>query len=106
MPRRRGGGPGHARARHQAQEATVGGLVADAVAEAHEAQAAARRDPTGSARAFLNETALRAVRALNGAGAPTLLRAIHRIVNAIQLGLIGPETVSTGTGSPWGTPCG
>ena len=61
MPRRRGDGPGHARARRQAQEATVRGLVADAVAEAHEAQAAARRDPTSSARAFLNETALPAV---------------------------------------------
>ena len=73
MPRRWGDGPGHARARRQAQEATVRGLVADAVAEAHEAHAAARRDLTGSARAFLNETALPAVRALNGAGAPTLL---------------------------------
>ena len=76
MPRRRGDGPGHARARRKAQEATVRGLVADAVAKAHEAHAAARRDRTGSARAFLNETALPAVRALNGAGAPTLLPAI------------------------------
>ena len=91
MPRRRGDGPGHARARHQAQEATVWGLVADAVAEAHEAHAAARRDPTGGGRALLNESALPAVRALNGAGAPTLLPAMHRIVNAIQPGLIGPE---------------
>ena len=91
MPRRRGDVPGHARARRRAQEATVRGLVADAVAEAHEAHPAARRDPTGSARAFLNETALPAVRALNGAGAPMLLPAMHRIVNAIQPGLIGPE---------------
>ena len=90
MPRRQGDWPGHARARRQAQEATVRGLVADAVAEAHEAQAAARRDPTGSARASLNETALPAVRALNGAGAPTLLPAMHRVVNSIRLGLIGP----------------
>ena len=59
--------------------------------EAHEAHAAAQRDPTGSARAFLNETALPAVRALNGAGAPTLLSAMHRMVNTIQPGLIGPE---------------
>ena len=89
MPRRQVDGPGHARARRQAQEATVRGLVADAVAEVHEAHAAARRDPTGSARAFLSETALPAVRALNGAGAPTLLPAMHWIVNAIQPGLIG-----------------
>ena len=91
MPRRRGDGPGHARARRKAQEAAVRGLVADAVAEAHEAHAAARRDLTGSARAFLDETALPAVRALNGAGAPTLLPAMHRIVNAVQPGLISPE---------------
>ena len=91
MPRRRGDGPGHARARRKAQEAAVRGLVADAVAEAHEAHAAARRDLTSSARAFLNETALPAVRTLNGAGAPTLLPAMHRIVNAIQQGLISPE---------------
>ena len=91
MPRRRGDGPGHARARRQAQKATIRGPVADAVAEAHEAHAAARRDPTGRARAFLNETALMAVRALNGAGAPTLLPAMHGIVEAIQPGLIGPD---------------
>ena len=87
----RGDGPGHARARRKAQEATVRCLVADAVAEAYEAHAAARRDLTGSARAFLNETALPAVRALNGAGAPTLLPVMHRIVNAIQPDLISPE---------------
>ena len=92
--------------------------MADAVAEAHEAHAAARRDLTGSARAFLNETALPAVQALNGAGAPTLLPAMHRIVNAIQPGLISPEAAlcghwvdSTSPTSragpcPWGTPCG
>ena len=65
--------------------------MADAVAEAHEAHAAARRDLTGSARAFLNETALPAVRALNGAEAPTLLPAMHRIVNTVWPGLISPE---------------
>ena len=101
MPRRRGDGPGHARARRKAQEATVRGLVADAVAEAHEAHAAARRDLTGSARAFLNETALPAVSALNGAGAPTLLPAMHRIVNAIQPGLIGPEAALYGHWMKW-----
>ena len=59
MPRRRGDGPGHARACRKEQQATVRGLVADAVAEVHEAHAAARRDLTGSVRAFLNETAPR-----------------------------------------------
>ena len=101
MPRRRGDWPGHARARRQALEATVQGLVADTEAEAHEAHAAARRDPTGSARAFLNETALPAVRALNGAGAPTLLPAMHRIVNAIQPGLINPEAALYGHWMEW-----
>ena len=96
MPRRRGDGLGHATARRKAQEATVRGLVADAVAEAHKAHAAARRDLTGSARAFLNETALPAVRALKGAGAPTLLPAMYRIVNAIQPGLISPEAAIYG----------
>ena len=101
MPRRRGDGPGHARARRKAQEATVRGLVADALAEAHEAQAAARRDLKGSARAILNGTAVPAVRALNGAGAPTLLLAMHRIVNAIQLGLISPEAALYGHWMEW-----
>ena len=101
MPRRRGDGPGHARARRKAQEATVRGLVAEAVAEAHEAHAAARRDLTGSARAFVNQTALPAVRALNGAGAPTLLPAMHRIVNAIQPGLISPEAALWGHWMEW-----
>ena len=101
MPRRWGDGPGHARARRQAQGATFRGLVADAVAEAHETHAAARRDPTGSARAFPNETALPAVRALNGAGAPALLPAMHRIVNAIQPGLIGPEAALYGHLKEW-----
>ena len=101
MPRRRGDGPGHARARRKAQEVTVWGLVADAVAEAHEAHAAARRDLTGSARALLNETALPAFRALNGAGAPTLLPTMHRIVNAIQPGLIGRKAALYGHWMEW-----
>ena len=71
------------------------------MAEAHEAHAAARLDLTGSARAFLNETALLAVRALNGAGAPTLLPAIHRIVNAVQPGLISPEAALYGHWMEW-----
>ena len=101
MPRRRGDGAGHARACRQAQEAAVRSLVADAVTEAHEAHAAARRDPAGSARAFLNETALSAVRALNGARAPALLRAMHRIVNAVQQGLISPEVALHGHSMEW-----
>ena len=101
MPRRRGDGPGHTRARRRSQEAAVRGLVADAVAEAHEAHAAARCDLEGSARAFLNETALPAVRALNGAGGPTLLPAMHRIVNAIRPGLISPEAALYGHWMEW-----
>ena len=101
MPRRRGDGPGHTRARRKVQEAAVRGLVTDAVAEAHEAHAAARCDLTGSARAFLNETALPAVRALNGAGAPTLLLAMHRIVNALQPGLISAEAALYGHWMEW-----
>ena len=101
MPRRRGDGPGHTRARRRAQEATVRGLVADALAEAHEAHAAARCDLEGSARAFLNETALPAVHALNGAGAPTLLPAMHRIVNAVRPGLISPEAALYGHWMEW-----
>ena len=101
MPRRRGDGPGHARARRKAQQAAVQGVVADAVAEAHGAHAAAWRDLTSSARAFLNETALPAVRALNRAGAPTLLPAMHRIVNAIQPGLISPEAALYGHWMEW-----
>ena len=101
MPRRRGDGPGHNRARRRAQEAAVRGLVADAVAEAHEAHAAARCDLAGSARAFLKETALPAVRALNGAGAPTLLPAMHRIVKAVQPGLTSPEAALYGHWMEW-----
>ena len=101
MPRRRGDGPGHTRARRRAQEAAVRGLVSDAVAEAQEAHPAARCDLAGSARAFLNETALPAVRALNGAGGPTLLTAMHRIVNAVQPGLITPEADLYGHWMEW-----
>ena len=101
VPRRRGDGPGHTRARRKAQEAAVRGLVTDAVAEAHEAHAAARCDLAGSVRAFLNETALPAIRALNGAGAPTLLPAMHRIVNAVQPGLISSEAALYGHWMEW-----
>ena len=101
MPCRWGDGPGHTRARRQAHEAVVWGLVADAVTEAHEAHAAAGPDPAGTARAFLSETALPAVRALNRAGAPELLPAMHRIVNAVQPGLISPEAALYGHWMEW-----
>ena len=91
MPRRRGDGSEHARSRRRAQESAVRGLVADTVTEAHEAHAAAQQNPAVSARAFLGEAALPVIRALNGAGAPTLLPGMHRIVNAVQPGLISPE---------------
>ena len=92
MPRQREKGQEHARARCRAQEATIRSLVAEAVTEAHEAHAAAQHYPTGSASTFLGKAALPAIGALNGAGAPRVLPAMHRIVNAVRLGLIGPET--------------
>ena len=91
MPRRRGKGQKHARGRCRAQEATVRALVAGAVAAAHAAHDAALLDPAGGARTFLGKDTLLVVRAWNGAGAPALLLAIHRIVNAVQLGLVGPK---------------
>ena len=103
MPCRRGDGPGHARARRRAQEAAVSGLVADTVTEAHESHAAAQHNPAGSARAFLSEAALPAVRGLNGAGAPALLPAMHWIVNAIRPGLIRPEAALYGHWMEWCT---
>ena len=101
MPRRRGEGSGHARARRQAQKAAVRGLVVHAVTEAHEAHAAAPRDPACSASTFLSEAALPAVRALNGAGAPALLPAMHPIVNAVGPGLSSPEAALYGHWMEW-----
>ena len=94
--RRRGNGPGHARARRQSQEAIVWGLVAGAVVKAHATHAAALHDPAGSGRTFLGNAALPAVRALNGSGALTLLPAMHRVVDAVRLGLIDPEAALYG----------
>ena len=68
-----------------------------------EAHAAAQHDPAGSARAFLSEAVLPAVRALNGAGAPTLLPAMHRIANAVQPQLISPEAALYGNWMAWHT---
>ena len=103
MPRRRGNGREHARARRRAQEATVRSPVADTVREGHAAHAAAQHDPAGSARTFLGEAALPAVRALNGAGAPALLPAMHRIMNAVKPGLIDPEAALYGYWIDWRT---
>ena len=103
MPRRQGDEPGHARARHRAQGATIRGLVADTVTEAHKVHAAAQHNLAGSARAFLSEAALPAVRALNRAGATTLLPAMHRIVNAVLPGLISPEAALYGHWMEWRT---
>ena len=103
MPRRRGNGLEHARARRRAQEATVRSPVADAVTEVHGAHAAGQHDLAGSTRTFLGEAALLAVRALNWAGAPTLLPAMHRIVNAVRPGLIGHEAALYGYWMEWRT---
>ena len=103
MPRQRGDRPGQAEARRGAQEAALRGLVADAVTKAHEAQAAAQQDPAGSARAFPSEAALPAVRALNRARAPTMLPAMHRIVSAVQPGLISTEAALYGHWMEWPT---
>ena len=103
MPRRRENGPEHTIARRHTQEAAVRGLVADAVTEAHKAHAAAQHDPAGSARAFLSGATLPAVRALNGAVGPTLLPGMHRIVNAVQLGLISPAAALYGHWMEWRT---
>ena len=75
--------------------------MADTATKAHKAHAAAQHDPAGSARTFLGEAALPVVRALNGAGAPTLLPAMHQIVNAVRPGLIGPEAALYGYWITW-----
>ena len=103
MPRQRWNGPGHARACSRAHEETVRGLVAGAVAKAHAAHAAAPHDPAGSVRAFLNAAALPAVRALNRAGALTLVPAMHRIVSSMRPGLVGPEGALYGYWMQWRT---
>ena len=83
---RRGNWPEHTSARCRAQEAAVRTPVADAVTEAYEAHAA-----------------FPALRALNEAGAPTLLPATHRIVNAVWAGLISPEAAVYGHWMEWRT---
>ena len=77
--------------------------MADAVTEAHTAHAAAWHDLAGSARTFLDEAALGAVRSLNEAGAPALLPAMHRILNAVRPELIGPEAALYGYWMEWRT---
>ena len=71
--------------------------------EVHAGHAAAQHDTAGSARAFLSEAALPAVCALNGAGAPALLPAMHPIVNAVRPGVIGPEAALYGYWMEWRT---
>ena len=66
------------------------------MAETHAAHAAALHDPAGSARIFLGESALPAVRVLNEAGSPELLPAIHRVPNAVCAGLVGPKAALYG----------
>ena len=61
--------------------------------EAARGACAALHDPAGSTRTFLSEAALPAVRALNRAGAPGLLPAIHRVLKAVRPGLVDPEAV-------------
>ena len=103
MPRRRGNGPEHARARCRAQEETVRSLVAGPVMEAHAAHTAALHDPVGWARTFLGEAALPNVRALNRAGALALLLAMPRVVSAVWPGLIGPQAAFYGYWMEWRT---
>ena len=79
----------------------MGSLVADVVTEEHADHAAAPHNPAGSARTFLGEAALPAVRALNGAGARALLLAMHLILNAVQPGLIGPKAALYGYWMEW-----
>ena len=73
------------------------------MAEAQPAHAAALQDPVGSARIFLGELALPAVRALNRAGVPTLLLVMHWVGNAVRLGLIGPDAALYGSWMEWRT---
>ena len=77
--------------------------MADAVTEEHAAHAGAQHDPAGSAKAFLGQAALPVVCTLNGVGAPALLPAMHRIVNANRPGLIGPEAALYGYWMEWRT---
>ena len=73
------------------------------MAEGHAAHAAALHDLASSAKTFLGEAALPTVRALSGAGAPALLLAMHRVMNAVQLGLRSPEAALHGYWMDWRT---
>ena len=83
--------PTHAQARPCEQQAALQGLVADAVAEAHEVPAVASHIPTGSMGTFIREAATRPHRALNQAGAATMLLAMLRVMNAVHPWLKDPE---------------
>ena len=77
--------------------------MADAVTEAHAAYTAAQRDPAGSARTLPGEAPLPAVCALNRAGAPALLWAMHWILSAFCPGLIVPKAALYGYWMEWRT---
>ena len=66
------------------------------MAEAQAAYGAALHHLPGSARMSFSQAALPAVRALNGARAYTLLLGMHRVVNAVRPGLVGPEAALYG----------
>ena len=78
-------------------------LVAGAVTNAHAAHAAPWQDAAGSMRTFLREAALLAVRALNGAGSPTLLPAMHQVMNTVPPGLFNLEAAPYGFLTEWQT---
>ena len=73
------------------------------MAEARAAHGAALHDPAGSARAFPNEAALPAVRAMNDAGAQILRPMMHRVVKAVRPGLVDPEAAVYGYWMKWRT---
>ena len=64
--------------------------------EANTAHAAALHNLAGSTRTFLGEAAFPAIRALNRAGAPRLLPVMQGVVNAVRLGIVGPEAALYG----------
>ena len=71
--------------------------------EAQAAHAATLHAPASSRRAFISQGTLLAVRAPKGAGAPTLLPAMQRVVNAVGPGLVDPEAALYGNWIEWRT---
>ena len=91
MPRPKGKWAGAAQSLPPGAGGTRPGPVSRRAGGGARGHAAALHDLAGSARTFLGEAALPAVRALNGAAASTLLPAMHRVVNAVRSGIIGRE---------------